>query len=76
MDTQEKTLMKEQEVLGVFNKEDYQTERLLQLRVMAYRYLFRLFIKKDSKKMVRNLCCNTRMARMAILLTHISRLHV
>jgi oligopeptidase B len=76
MDTQEKTLMKEQEVLGVFNKEDYQTERLFATARDGVQIPISIVYKKDSKKMAHNLCCNTRMARMAILLTHISRLHV
>ncbi|WP_310589558.1 S9 family peptidase [Flectobacillus longus] len=50
MDTQEKTLMKEQEVLGVFNKEDYQTERLFATARDGVRVPISIVYKKGFKK--------------------------
>ncbi len=50
MDTQEKTLMKEQEVLGVFNKEDYQTERLFATARDGVQIPISIVYKKGFKK--------------------------
>lgn len=50
MDTQEKTLMKEQEVLGVFNKEDYQTERLFATARDGVQVPISIVYKKGFKK--------------------------
>lgn len=50
MDTQEKTLMKEQEVLGVFNKEDYQTERLFATARDGVKVPISIVYKKGFKK--------------------------
>ncbi|MFY7827575.1 MAG: S9 family peptidase [Flectobacillus sp.] len=50
MDTKDKTLMKEQEVLGVFNKEDYQTERLFATARDGAKIPISIVYKKGFKK--------------------------
>jgi oligopeptidase B len=67
MDTKDKKLMKQTEVVGGYNPEEYVTERLFATARDGARVPISIVYKKDLIKMDRLLCCCMHMEHMDIV---------